>query len=157
MVGAGSAVVVFINTGKIMPKSQAEVQFLKEEESVSRALSLPPSLLSRHPPRISLASVESARQSWCDLQSPFLDTQLYYPTSQADFRVGKSAEFFYLETSNVCDVRPPKGVQSSLHHARGGIIIIQRAHREDDQLASFQPFNITLGFTHRRPCVQDPN
>lgn len=40
MVGAGSAVVDFLNTGKMIPKSQAEVQFLQEEEGVS----LPPSL-----------------------------------------------------------------------------------------------------------------
>jgi hypothetical protein len=32
---AGSAVVVFINTGEIIPKSQGEVQFLGEEEGVS--------------------------------------------------------------------------------------------------------------------------
>lgn len=46
MVGAGNAVVVFINTGKIIPKSQAEVQFLKEEEGVFLSPSLSPFLQS---------------------------------------------------------------------------------------------------------------
>ena len=42
MVGAGSAVVVFRNTGKNKPKSQAEVQLLKEDEGVSLPPFLPP-------------------------------------------------------------------------------------------------------------------
>lgn len=48
MVGAGSAVVVFRNTGKNLPKSQAEVHLLKEEEGVS----LPPSLSPFPPPPV---------------------------------------------------------------------------------------------------------
>lgn len=38
--------------------------------------SLPRSRLSRHPPFIRLASVESARQTGCNFQSPFLAAEL---------------------------------------------------------------------------------
>lgn len=83
---------VFINTGKIIPKSRAEVQFLKEEEGVSvfPSLSFPVA-----PPRIRLSSVESARQMWRNFSVTFPSRQtLSYPSSQADFGLCRSARFF---------------------------------------------------------------
>lgn len=58
MLGVGSAVVGFVNTGEAIPKCQAEVHLLKEEEGASR----PPS-------RKSVTSEESARR--CPIVHPF--------------------------------------------------------------------------------------
>lgn len=94
-------------------------------------LSLPPSLLSRNPPTIRLFSVESARQTLCNSQSPFLSTEL--SSAQVRRRILDSAKApassFTLKTSNISDVRLPKGAQNGLHRTGGGIIIMQCAHQ----------------------------
>lgn len=76
---------VFINTGKIIPKSQAEVQFLEEEEGVPLIPSLFPP-----PPFIRVASVESARKMRCISESPFLPAEL--SSTQVRWRILDSAK-----------------------------------------------------------------
>lgn len=60
MLGVGSAVVGFVNTGETLPKSQADVHLLKEEEEGA----------SRPPSRRRVTSEESARR--CPFGHPFL-------------------------------------------------------------------------------------
>lgn len=126
-------------------------------------LSFPPSPFRQPPHLLDSPPWKVPDKCGATSQSPFLSAEL--SRTQVRRRILDSAEAlgssFTLKTSSISDVRPPKGVQNSLYHPRGGIIIIQSAHR--GRMTYWRRFNsffkktrVLHTHTHTRARVRAP-
>lgn len=110
MLGVGSAVVGFVNTGEAIPKSQAEVHLLKQEEGASR----PPS-------RRSVTSEESARR--CPIGHPFLPAK--FLATQVLWNMWtkqKQEALVYFENLKYKFCPAVVGLLESRHHTKGHMV-----------------------------------